>query len=100
MTDELRVWWGGLDVGWVVDTPMGLSDQAMKRIADFVLQTQEQRAKGLMLGAVRDECLETIASLRAGRIRQNIVGSGDHPLFDVYKSGDNSPIMSLPQALR
>jgi hypothetical protein len=83
---DFRVWWAGSDLGWLVDTQIGLSKQSLAKIAEFTLHTQRQRLRGLAPGTMRDECLETITALEMGRISQNIAGTGDRVLFDAYKS--------------
>lgn len=83
---DLNSWWAGTDKGWIVDTEFGLSAPMLDRIREFLLMVQKQRLTGLIPGSVRDECLETIKALEAGRITQNLVGKGEKVLFDAYKS--------------
>lgn len=82
----LRMWWAGDEIGWVIDTTFGLSKQMMAKCEEFQLGVQKDRLHSLLPGERRDECLRTIKALENHRIRQNIVGVGDHPLFDAYKS--------------
>lgn len=84
MTRDLRVYWR--DTGWVVDTDFGLSAEMLKNICDYTARVQKQRYAGLPPGPVKDECLQTIRELEAGRVSQNIAGTGDRVLFDAYKS--------------
>lgn len=81
---NLRTYWRS--DGWVVDTEIGLSNESLRAICDYTARVQKQRYSSLLPGPVKDECLRTIRELEAGRIRQNIAGSGDRVLFDAYKS--------------
>lgn len=83
---DFRVWWAGTEKGWIVDTEFGISDSSMRRIREYVLTVQKQRLSGLVPGTTRDECLDTIKALEMGKLTQNIVGGGDHVLYDAYKS--------------
>ncbi len=84
MTRDLRVYWR--EDGWVVDTDFGMSAEMLKNICDYTMRVQKQRYASLPPGPVKDECLQTIRELEAGRVRQNIAGPGDRVLFDAYKS--------------
>lgn len=84
MRRDFRVHWR--EDGWVVDTDFGLSAESLRSICDHTARVQKQRHSSLPPGPVKDECLRTIRELEAGRIRQNIAGSGDRVLFDAYKS--------------
>lgn len=76
-----RVWWAGDDAGWVIDVQHLLSRAMVDRCIEFTLTTQRQRVARLPLGERRDECLRTITALEHKRVRQNIVGTGDHVLY-------------------
>ena len=91
---DFRVWWAGTERGWIIDTEFGLSRPTMQRIADYTTTIQKQRLVGLLPGAKRDECVETITALEAGRIQQNIVGIGDHVVYDAYKSDEKKVIIT------
>lgn len=80
-----RMWWSGPE-GWMLDTETALTSQEMIRCIEFTRKVQEDRIKSLPLGAVRDECELTINALKAFKVTQNIVGTGDKVLFDAYKS--------------
>jgi hypothetical protein len=83
---DFRVWWAGEELGWMIDTEIGLSARVIERLRAYTLEVQQQRLTGMLPGDKRDECLQTIRALESGRITQNIVGKGDHVLFDAYKS--------------
>ena len=76
-----RMWWAGDELGWMIDVSSLLSRAMVDRCIDFTLKTQKQRVTSLPLGAMRDECLRTITALEQKRVRQNIVGTGDHVLY-------------------
>lgn len=77
-----RMWWAGDEQGWMIDVRSLLSREMVDRCVAYTLKTQKQRVTQLPLGAKRDECLRTIAALESKRVRQNIVGTGDHVLYE------------------
>lgn len=79
---EPRMWWAGDDTGWVIDVQHLLSQAMVDRCITFTLTTQKQRLQALPLGTKRDECLRTITALECKRVRQNIIGTGDHVLYE------------------
>jgi len=80
-----RMWWSG-EQGWIIDTEVALTSKEMIRCAEFTMKVQLDRLKSLPLGTVRDECKATIEALKAFKVTQNIIGTGDKVLFDAYKS--------------
>ena len=81
-----RMWWGGDDIGWMIDTETALTQSEMLRCAEYTLKVQKDRCRALPLGAKKDECQRTINALASGKVTQNIIGTGDKVLFDAYKS--------------
>lgn len=81
-----RMWWAGDEHGWIIDVTDVLNDSEMKRCIDFTLKVQQDRYKMLLPGDRKDECLRTIAALAEGKVKQNIVGTGDHMIFDAYNN--------------
>ena len=81
-----RMWWAGDEKGWMIDSENGLTPAEISRASEYTLKVQCDRFLALMPGERKDECARTIQALRAGRVTQNIVGVGDHVLFDSYKS--------------
>jgi hypothetical protein len=84
--NQPRMWWGGDDKGWIIDTETALTSAEVLRCAEFTARVQADRLRTLAPGAVKDECRRTIAALSEMKVTQNIVGSGDKVLFDAYKS--------------
>ena len=84
--NQPRMWWGGDERGWIIDTEVVLTSGEMLRCAEYTLKVQKDRYCTLPLGAVKDECQRTIAALGAFKVTQNIIGAGDKVLFDAYKS--------------
>lgn len=83
---ELRVWWAGDELGWIIDTPLGLAPWEIERCRIHTLKIQEDRYISLPHGEKKDECLRTIQALHNKKIQQNIIGTGDKVIFDAYKS--------------
>jgi hypothetical protein len=84
--DKPRMWWAGDKQGWVVDVVDVLSDSELKRCVEFTLKVQNDRYQCLLPGDRKDECLRTIAALAQNKVTQNIVGKGDHRIFDAYNN--------------
>jgi hypothetical protein len=80
------MWWAGDEKGWMIDTEIALTEGEVKRCSDFTMKVQLDRLRTIRPGTVRDECKRTIAALKAGKVIQNIVGTGDKVLYDAYKS--------------
>ena len=81
-----RMWWGGAERGWIIDTETALTQTEVIRCAEYTAKVQKDRYRVLLPGEVKDECLATINALASMQITQNIIGVGDKVLFDAYKS--------------
>jgi hypothetical protein len=81
-----RMWWGGDDNGWIIDTETALTNAEVLRSIEYTKNVQKDRLKTLFPGAVMDECKRTISALDSFKVMQNIIGTGDKVLFDAYKS--------------
>jgi hypothetical protein len=80
------MWWAGDQIGWVIETRHGLTPSELERSIEFTLKVQKDRYSTLLPGERKDECMRTIVALAEKRVQQNIVGMGDHVIFDAYSN--------------
>jgi len=81
-----RMWWAGPETGWMIDVETALTAKEVHRAVDYTLKVQMDRYITIPPGDKKMECHLTILALRAGKVTQNIIGTGDKVLFDAYKS--------------
>ena len=84
--NQPRMWWGGSEKGWILDTEIALTNAEVLRSVEFTAKVQKDRYRTLLPGPMKDECKATIEALALMKVTQNIIGTGDKVIFDAYKS--------------
>lgn len=80
-----RMWWAGDEKGWIIDVEQVLMPWEVKRCIEYTAKVQAERYFGLFGGDKKNECLRTMKALKEGKVSQNIIGTGEHVLYDAYK---------------
>ncbi len=75
---QTPAYWDGTQ--WIVQSQTMLTGRQLRRIAKWLLPVQRQRLVGLSPGPKRDECLQTIKALEAGKIVCGVTGG------DIFKA--------------